>query len=291
MVGSTALSTRLDAEEQRDVVSRLQHRCAREIERFAGNVAQFLGDGILAYFGYPTAHEDDAERAVRAALALLKALEELERPPDATLGARIGIATGVVVVGDLEREGMRQENAAIGETTNIAARLQALAEPDAWMCCSACSRCTTAAPNCKTHAPSPRRTCVWTGGPRHARGFRQPTGRLPVPDGGHSLRPRREQLGTASLRARHRTCARLAADHVDRAFEDCLRLIEGAIARRQGASSSAVSSSLQRSTQPSSSGGSGHAWTGSRLRISPPAAAGIAGRLSEVARPPSSRSS
>jgi class 3 adenylate cyclase/predicted negative regulator of RcsB-dependent stress response len=135
MVGSTALSTRLDPEEQRDVVSRFQECCARQIERFDGNVAQFLGDGVLAYFGYPTAHEDDAERAVRAGLALIKALKEDEPAQACALSARIGIATGVVVVGDLERGGTRQENAAIGETTNLAARLQALAQPNGLLLC------------------------------------------------------------------------------------------------------------------------------------------------------------
>src|SRR5262245_27567859 len=135
MVGSTALSTRLDPEEQREVVSSFQASCAREIAHFGGHVAQFLGDGVLAYFGYPAAHEDDAERAVRAGLALLKALEELAPLEDAALRTRIGIATGVVVVGDLEREGMRQENAAIGEPTNLAARLQGLAEPNGLLIC------------------------------------------------------------------------------------------------------------------------------------------------------------
>ena len=135
MVGSTALSTRLDPEEQRDVVSRFQDCCAREITRFEGVVAQFLGDGVLAYFGYPTAHEDDAERAVHAGLSLLKALDDLEPLQGVAVRARIGVATGVVVVGDRPREGMTQENAAIGETTNLAARLQSLAEPGSLLIC------------------------------------------------------------------------------------------------------------------------------------------------------------
>jgi class 3 adenylate cyclase len=135
MVGSTALSTRLDPEEQRDVVSRFQACCTREITRFEGVVAQFLGDGVLAYFGYPTAHEDDAERAVHAGLSLLKALHDLEPLQGMAVRARIGVATGVVVVGDLPREGMTQENAAIGETTNLAARLQSLAEPNSLLIC------------------------------------------------------------------------------------------------------------------------------------------------------------
>jgi len=139
MVGSSALSTRLDPEEQRDVVSAFQTCCANQIKGLDGMVAQYLGDGVLAYFGYPTAHEDDAERAVRAGLAILDVVGTVQSAPGVALQARIGIASGVVVVGDLGREGVTQENAAIGETTNLTARLQSLAEPntivdavDAW---------------------------------------------------------------------------------------------------------------------------------------------------------------
>src|SRR5215510_5718661 len=130
MVGSSALSTRHDPEEQRDIVSAFQTCCANEIKRLDGMVAQYLGDGVLAYFGYPTAHEDDAERAVRAGLAILEVMGTAQTAPNVTLQARIGIASGVVVVGDLVREGVTQQNAAIGETTNLAARLQALAGPN-----------------------------------------------------------------------------------------------------------------------------------------------------------------
>jgi hypothetical protein len=114
MVGSSALSTRLDPEEQRDVVSAFQTCCANEIKCLEGMVAQYLGDGVLAYFGYPAAHEDDAERSVRAGLAILDVVGTLQAAPGVTLQARIGIASGVVVVGDLGREGVTQENAAIG---------------------------------------------------------------------------------------------------------------------------------------------------------------------------------
>jgi class 3 adenylate cyclase/tetratricopeptide (TPR) repeat protein len=130
MVGSSALSTRLDAEEQREVVSAFQSCCAAEIKRLDGMVAQYLGDGVLAYFGYPVAHEDDAERAVRAGLAIIPAIAKLDPAPGVRLQSRIGVASGVVVIGDLVREDVTQENAAVGETTNLAARLQALAEPD-----------------------------------------------------------------------------------------------------------------------------------------------------------------
>jgi class 3 adenylate cyclase len=130
MVGSTALSTKLDQEEQRDVSSTFLSACATEIKRHGGLVSNYLGDGVLAYFGYPAAHEDDAEIAVRAGLAILDVVRSLKPTPELTLQARIGIASGVVVVGDLVREGVTQENAAIGETTNLAARLQSLAEPN-----------------------------------------------------------------------------------------------------------------------------------------------------------------
>ena len=135
MVGSSGLSTRLDPEMQREVVSAFQAYCAGEINRLGGMVAQYLGDGVLAYFGYPAAHEDDAERAVRTGLSILAGIGDLKAAPGVTLQARIGVATGVVVVGDLIREGVMQENAAIGETTNLAARLQSIAETDTVLIC------------------------------------------------------------------------------------------------------------------------------------------------------------
>src|SRR4051794_4703172 len=118
MVGSSALSTRLDPEEQGDVIAAFHTCCAQEIKFLGGMVAQYLGDGVLAYFGYPTAHENDAERAILAGLAILKAVCALEPAGDVALQARIAIGSGVVVVGDLVRQSVTQENAAIGETTN-----------------------------------------------------------------------------------------------------------------------------------------------------------------------------
>jgi len=135
MVGSSALSTRLDPEEQREVVSTFQCCCAAEIKRLGGMVAQYLGDGVLAYFGHPAAHEDDAERALRAGLSILSSVGASRQGQGMIMEARIGVATGVVVVGDLVREGVTQENAAIGETTNLAARLQSLAEPNSLLIC------------------------------------------------------------------------------------------------------------------------------------------------------------
>ena len=129
LVGSTALSSHLDPEDLRDLVRDYQNAVSGEILRFEGFVAQFLGDGVLAYFGWPRAHEDDAECAVRAGLAITAACSRLKAPPGQTLQTRIGIATGVVVVGDLIAEGSGQRHAVVGETPNFAARLQGIAEP------------------------------------------------------------------------------------------------------------------------------------------------------------------
>jgi class 3 adenylate cyclase/predicted ATPase len=128
LVGSTALSVRLDPEDMREVIDAYHRSCAEQIAKAGGFVAKFMGDGVLAYFGYPRAHEDDAERAVRAALALVEAVSTLRGRHGGTLEVRIGIATGLVVVGDLIGEGAAQEQAVVGETPNVAARLQSLAE-------------------------------------------------------------------------------------------------------------------------------------------------------------------
>ena len=128
LVGSTALSTRMDPEDLREVISAYQQCVAETVRRFDGFVAKFMGDGVLVYFGYPHAHEDDAERAVRAGLELVTAVGALRT--HAPLQTRVGIATGVVVVGDLIGSGASQEQAIVGETPNLAARLQALAEPN-----------------------------------------------------------------------------------------------------------------------------------------------------------------
>jgi class 3 adenylate cyclase len=130
LVGSTALSARIDPEELRDVIGTYHRRCAEVITSSGGFVAKYLGDGVLAYFGYPQAHEEDAEQAVRAGLALIEAVAKLDAGQSTTLQVRIGIATGLVVVGDLLGEGAAQEQAVIGETPNLAARLQGLAEPN-----------------------------------------------------------------------------------------------------------------------------------------------------------------
>jgi class 3 adenylate cyclase/tetratricopeptide (TPR) repeat protein len=142
LVGSTALSAKLDPEDLRTVIG-AYHRCCTElVERNGGFVAKFMGDGILAYFGYPQAHEHDAERAVRAGLALVEAVPKLETAAGVPLQVRVGIATGLVVVGDLVGSGAAQEQAVVGETPNLAARLQALAEPGGVVIASSTRRLT-----------------------------------------------------------------------------------------------------------------------------------------------------
>jgi class 3 adenylate cyclase/predicted ATPase len=126
LVGSTELSTRLDPEDMRDLLRAYQDACSRVIARYEGYVAKFMGDGIYAYFGYPRAHEDDAERAIHAALGIVAAVQEIDDAGSA-LAVRIGIATGPVVVGDLLGQTSAQEAAVTGETPNLAGRLQALA--------------------------------------------------------------------------------------------------------------------------------------------------------------------
>lgn len=130
LAGSTALSARLDPEDMRQVIRVYQDACSGVVARYDGFVAKFMGDGILAYFGFPHAHEDDAERAVRAGLQIVEAVGTLETRASDKLHVRIGIATGLVVVGDLVGQGAAQERAVVGDTPNLAARLQALAEPD-----------------------------------------------------------------------------------------------------------------------------------------------------------------
>ena len=129
LINSTALSTRLDPEDLREMIGSYHRWVADTISRFDGFVAKYMGDGVLVYFGYPQAHEDDAERAVRAGLAIVGVISKLMAPGDEPLAARIGIATGLVVVGDLVGEGAAQEQTVVGETPNLAERLQNLAEP------------------------------------------------------------------------------------------------------------------------------------------------------------------
>ena len=134
LVGYTALSAKLDPEDLRDLIRRYQTLVSTEIRRYDGSVAKFSGDGIMAYFGFPKAHEDDAERAVLAGLAIVDSVRRVHTSPGheqaSGLSVRVGIATGQVVVGDLVGDGVSERWAVIGETPNLAARLQSIAEPN-----------------------------------------------------------------------------------------------------------------------------------------------------------------
>jgi len=133
LVDSTVLAGQLDPEDLREVVRAYQETCAKVIARFEGHIAQYLGDGLLVYFGYPLAHEDDAQRAVRAGLGMIDAMGQLNtrlaQERGVHLAVRLGLHTGLVVVGDVGG-GTRQEQLALGETPNLAARLQAMARPN-----------------------------------------------------------------------------------------------------------------------------------------------------------------
>ena len=139
LVGSTELSTRLDPEDLREIIRGFQETCAKIITQFEGYIAQYLGDGILVYFGYPRAHENDAERATLSGLGIIEALAGFEpkNAKDIKPAVRIGIATGLVVVGEIIGEGSAKEMTGVGETPNIAARLQALAKPNTMVISSA----------------------------------------------------------------------------------------------------------------------------------------------------------
>ena len=133
LVDSTALASQLDPEDLREVIRAYQATCAEVIQRFEGHIAQYLGDGLLVYFGYPQAHEDDVQRAVQAGLGMVAAMQALNahlaQRHGVQVAVRIGLHTGVVVVGDVG-SGSRQEQLALGDTPNMAARLQGLASPD-----------------------------------------------------------------------------------------------------------------------------------------------------------------
>jgi class 3 adenylate cyclase len=164
LVGSTALSEQLDPEELREVVRAYQHLSAEVISRFEGHIAQYLGDGLLVYFGYPLAHEDDAQRAVRAGLGIIQALQTWVPSPlagegqgegtkDRALQVRIGIHTGQVVVGEMGGGGKR-EQLALGDTPNIAARLQGLAEPNTVVISAATYRLSAGFFACRSLGPT-----------------------------------------------------------------------------------------------------------------------------------------
>src|SRR4030095_11269237 len=140
LIGSTTLAEHLDPEDLREVVRAYHQTCAEVIQRFDGYIAQYLGDGVLMYFGYPMAHEDDAQRAIRTGLGILESIDPLNTrlalSPEDRVAVRLGVHTGLVVGGDVG-EGSRREPLALGETPNIAARLQHLAAPNTLVISSA----------------------------------------------------------------------------------------------------------------------------------------------------------
>ena len=138
LVGSTALSAYMDPEDLREIHSAYQQCAVEAVRRFDGFVARYMGDGVLVYFGYPQAHEDDAERAIRAGLELITAVTALKTR--AFLQTRVGMATGLVVVGELIGSGASQERGVVGETPNLAARLQGIAEPNTVVICNSTRR-------------------------------------------------------------------------------------------------------------------------------------------------------
>src|SRR5215510_6424366 len=155
LVGSTVLAEQLDPEEWRTVVREYQRVSAEVVRHFEGYVAQYLGDGLLVYFGYPAAHEDDALRAARAGLEIVRAVHELPFPHTQLqypLQVRIGIHTGLVVVGEVG-DGGKSEQLALGETPNIAARLQGLAEPDTVVISAATYRLIAGLLECRDLGP------------------------------------------------------------------------------------------------------------------------------------------
>jgi class 3 adenylate cyclase len=169
LVGSTEMSSLLEPEDMHEVVTNFQQVCTRAIHRYEGHVSRFLGDGILAFFGFPRAHEDDAERAVRAALEATEAVGRLRLEGGRRLHMRTGIATGFVLVGDLIGQGRAREETVFGEPPNLAARLQTLAEPGtvviapgpggSWATCS-----SSPISGCNISRASPSRCApTWSG--------------------------------------------------------------------------------------------------------------------------------
>src|SRR5207344_985980 len=154
LVGSTALSEQLDPEELHAVIRAYQEVCAGPISRFAGHIAQYLGDGLLVYFGYPVAHEDDAARAIRAGLEMLDAIHQLNTSLSRPIHVRVGVHTGPVVVTGIG-SGERQELLALGEAPNIAARVQGHAMPDTLVMSEATARLVQGLFDCQSLGKQP----------------------------------------------------------------------------------------------------------------------------------------
>jgi len=159
LVRSTAVSTRLDPEDFRELIRCYHAHATVAVERVGGFVAKYMGDGVLAYFGYPRAHEDDPERAIRAGLELTGSIQSVDTPAGTGLKIRVGIATGEAVVGELPGRGEAEEWAVLGETPNLAARLQAIADPSSVVIAEATRRLVGGLFDCRDL------------GPVHAKGF------------------------------------------------------------------------------------------------------------------------
>jgi class 3 adenylate cyclase len=154
LVGSTALASELDPEDLSDVIHKLQDSCAAVIKQAGGYVAKYSGDGVFAYFGYPDAQEDEAEQAVRAGLALIETVPKIKTSVDAALQVRVGIATGTVIVGDLLMGQGTGVQDVVGDTPNLAARLQTLAGPGTVLICANTRRLTEGTSNVAISVPS-----------------------------------------------------------------------------------------------------------------------------------------
>ncbi len=168
IVGSTSLSTRFDPEDLRELIGAYHRAVAEVVAGFDGFVAKYMGDGVLVYFGYPRAHEDDPDRAVRAGLRAIDAVGRLDVKP-VELQARVGIATGLVVVGDLIGEGSAQEQSIVGETPNLAARLQGIATPASLVI--AASTRQQIGGVVRSGGPRAETTCRFRGAPRRVAGL------------------------------------------------------------------------------------------------------------------------
>jgi class 3 adenylate cyclase/predicted ATPase len=187
LVGSTQLSQQLDPEALRELMQSYQRACGRVMERYDGHVAQYLGDGLMVYFGWPQAHEDDAERAVRASLEIVDAVKGVSSPKP--LQVRIGIATGPVVVGETGAGDASVPKLAVGETPNLAARLQSLAGPDEIIIAPSTRRLVAAAFNHVELGPQPLKGIVEPVSPFRVTGYGQASGRFEAARGLSELVP------------------------------------------------------------------------------------------------------
>src|SRR5262245_56949409 len=196
LVGSTALAERLDPEELRDLMHAYTEACGEVVAHFTGHVAQVRGDGLMVYFGWPSAHEDDAERSVRAALEIVQAVKKVNAEPP--LAVRIGVATGTVVVGAVSRADDAEARLAVGDTPNLAARLQGLAGPDEVVIASSTRRLVGAAFQLSDMGAHSLKGIAQPVQAWRVQGVRRSEGRFEAARGGVPLTPlvgRQEEVG------------------------------------------------------------------------------------------------